>query len=376
MRDFLRLRPVSYGMKTILIAGAVMFGIIVLAIVVLPFIFGVTFSAPSTAGKADTQGVFLSEDGGATWQARNNIKDSKLKLSGLNITDFAIDSKNSGWLFMATSNSGIWKSDDGGQNWEKVVDKAGTLDPKAQVLRLVISKKNSNLWFTAVYQKNRGAVLKSEDGGETFKEVYFVPVERFGVFNLAYDDAAGIVTIVNGQGGLLESRDLGKSWRVVKWFTDGLTGIVADPVASSIYYILTAKGKIFKTADRGASFTDLSSNFSSFDKSWKNQNLTIDPLSGTLYLGSDYGIIRSKNGGFSWESVPVIIPPEALPVLSIAVNSNDSRAFFVTAQSQIYRTADGGVNWSIVPSPISGRRITKFVIDKNDANRIYLIGNK
>ncbi|MBI5787074.1 MAG: hypothetical protein HY446_00790 [Candidatus Niyogibacteria bacterium] len=362
-------------MKTIVVAGLVIFLIIVLAIVILPFFLGVTFSRPAGAGQAEDQGLFVSEDGASTWQARNDVKDSKSKLSGLVINDFVIDPQNHDRLYIGTGNSGVWKSFDKGQSWEKVVDKAGVLDPKAQVLRLRIAKTNPQLWFLAVYQKNRGAVLKSEDGGETFKEVYFVSVERFGVFDLSYNDATGEVTVVNGQGGLLQSRDKGRSWRVVKWFSDGLVGLVVDPRAASTFYVLTSKGKIFKTTDSGASFVDLSSGFASFDRSYKNQNLTIDPLSGTLYLGSDYGLIRSFNGGLSWERVPVIIPPEALPVLSVAVHPNDSRIFFASAQSQIYKTVDGGTNWSIVLSPTT-QRVTKLVIEKSNPNRIYLISNR
>ncbi|MFY9461996.1 MAG: hypothetical protein WAP51_02225, partial [Candidatus Sungiibacteriota bacterium] len=246
-------------MKTIIIAGLVFFVIIVFSIVILPFFLGVAFSRPSGAGQAETQGLFVSEDGASTWQARNDVKDSKSKLSGLVITDFAIDPQNRDRLYIGTGNSGVWKSVDKGESWEKVIDKAGALDPKAQVLRLQVSKSDPRLWFLAVYQKNRGAVLKSEDGGETFREMYFVSVERFGVFDLSYDDATGSVIIVNGQGGLLESRDKGRSWRAVKWFSDGLTGLVVDPRAASTFYVLTSKGKIFKTTDRGASFVDLSS---------------------------------------------------------------------------------------------------------------------
>ena len=362
-------------MKIIIVSGLVLFVVIVLVIVILPFFLGVTFSRPVSGGQAENQGLFVSEDGGSTWQARNDIKDSGAKLSGFVITDFVSDPQNRDRLYIGTGNSGIWKSADKGQSWEKVVDKAGILDPRAQILRLQISKSDPRLWFLAVYQKNRGAVLKSEDDGETFREAYFVPVERFGVFDLFYDDATGSVIVVNGQGGLLESRDKGKSWRVVKWFSDGLVGLVVDPRTASTFYVLTSKGKIFKTTNRGAGFVDLSSGFVSFDKSYKNQNLIIDPLSGILYLGSDYGLIRSRDAGISWERVPVIIPPEALPVLNIAVHPNDSRIFFVSAQAQIYKTVDGGISGAIVISPTT-RRITKLVIEKSDPNRFYLISNR
>lgn len=360
-------------MKTIIIAGFVFFLIIVVVIVILPFLLGFSFDRPQS--KASDQGLFVSQDGGATWQPRNGIKDSRQKLSGLVITDFVIDPVNSNRLYIGTSNSGLWKSINGGEFWEKVVDKDGVLDPRAEILRFSISRKNSKLWFVAVYQENRGSLLRSEDGGESFREVYFVPVEKFGLFDVWYDDIYGSIFIVTGQGGFLESRDLGKSWRVLKWFNDGLIGLVPDPRQSSILYALTSRGRVYKTSDRGTSWIDLSSSFDLFDKSHRNQNLTVDSISGILYLGSDYGLLRSLDGGNSWQRVPVIIPPEALPVLSVAVHPRDPRTFYISAKFQIYKTADNGTTWSIISSPTT-RRVTKLAIDKVNPTTIYLISNR
>ncbi len=360
-------------MKPIIIGGLVVFIIIVLLVVVIPFIFGVEFRGPDAGPQL--HGFFVSSDGGVSWESRNDIKDSRSKLSGLTITDFVIHPKERGHFFVGTTNSGIWRSKDEGKSWKKIIDKAGILKSGAEILRIAVSESNPKIWYVAAYQQNRGSLLKSDDGGESFREVYFVPVERFGVFDVWIDEPGRSVFVVTGQGGFLESKDGGKSWRVVRWFQDGIVRLIPDPRSFSTLYLLASKGKMFKTADRGSTWTDLTSHFNSFDRSSRNQNLVTDSLSGALFLSSDYGLIRSLDGGFSWDRVPVIIPPEALPVLTTAVHPFDSRTFFISAQSQIYKTEDGGITWSIIPSP-TNRRITKLVIDQKNPKMIYLVSSR
>ena len=359
-------------MKTIIISGLVVFIVIVVAVVLVPFFFGFEFATIGSGASAG-RGVFVSQDGGLTWKTRNIVKDSRSTLAGLSISDFVIDLKEGNRLYVGTKSAGIWKSENSGLDWQKVIDASGALDPAADILKVAISKSRPELWYVAAYQKRRGVLLKSEDGGRSFREVYFVPVERFGVFDVWIDDAAGIVYIATGQGGFLESADGGKSWRVLKWFTDGLVRLAVEE-RSRAFYVLTSRGRMYKSQDRGRNWTELTQNFNSFDRSSRNQNLVIDQRAGILYLASDYGLIRSYDGGASWLAVPIIIPPEALPVLSVAIHPVDSNTFFISAQSQMYKTADGGTRWSIISLPPL-RRVTKMVIDERDPAVMYLVSN-
>ncbi|MBI2640066.1 MAG: hypothetical protein HYW90_04240 [Candidatus Sungbacteria bacterium] len=359
-------------MKTIIVFGFVAFVVIVVLVVLLPFFFGVELAGVGEQSRSG-RGVFSSHDAGLAWEQRNSIRNSRSTLAGLTVTDLVIDPRDSARLYIGTGDSGIWKSEDSGKEWEKVVDEAGVLDSAAKVLRIAISKRHEGLWYVAAYQKNRGVLLKSEDGGRNFREVYFVPVERFGVFDVWIDDAAETVFVATGQGGVLESGDGGKSWRVMKWFADGLVRLTVDERTRN-FYVLTSRGRMYKSSDRGQNWTELTQNFNSFNGSSRNQNLVIDQRAGILYLASDYGLIRSYDGGLSWVRVPIIIPPEALPVLSVVISPADSRVFYISAQAQLYKTVDAGLTWSAVAIP-SVRRVTKIVVDERDPAVMYLVSN-
>lgn len=359
-------------MKTIIVSGFVVFVVIVVLVVLLPFFFGVELAGMGGQPRAGI-GVFASRDGGLAWEQQNSIKDSRLTLSSFVITDFVMDPRDSSHLYVGTADSGIWESEDSGKEWRRVMDEVGVLDSGAKILKIAISKRYEGLWYVAAYQKNRGVLLKTEDGGRNFREVYFVSVERFGVFDVWIDDVAGTVSIVTGQGGFLESGDGGKSWRVMKWFTDGIVRLAVDERMRN-FYVLTSRGRMYKSVNRGRDWIELTQNFSSFNGGLRNQSLVIDQRAGILYLASDYGLIRSYDGGVSWVRVPIIIPPEALPVLSVTISPASSGVFYISAQSQLYKTVDAGLTWSAVAIP-SVRKVTKVVVDERDPAIIYFVSN-
>lgn len=360
-------------MKTFVIAGLIFFGVIVLFLIIVPFFIGGGFNLNFGGGAAGPQGFFISYDAGQTWQARNAIPNSKTTIADLSIIETVRHPADPLTFFIGTRSAGIWKTADQGVQWAPLRDATGGLDAEAGVSRISIAKTNPNIWFAAAYQKNRGVVLKSENGGQTFQEVYFVPEGGTGVTDLWYDDISGIVYVLTGQGGFLESRDLGKSWRVIRWLGEGVTRVIPDSRSRTTFYLMTAKGRLYRSANRGADWTDLTANFSKFSGSAKNQHLVIDPLTNTLYLGSQYGLIRSRDRGDTWDGVPLIIPPEALPVTSIALHPADPKIFFVSAQALIYKTIDGGTTWISIPSP-TGRSITALSLDPQTPTTMYAWG--
>lgn len=362
-------------MKFIIVSGIAFFVLMVFAIVFLPFLFGAGGEMISASGKGG--GLFFSEDGGNSWKTLDGIIGKRAGVASLVVSQFVIDPGDATHLYLGTKGAGLWRSSDRGVYWEAIQDALGTLDPHAEIYRLLISKTNPRTWFVAVYQKRRGSLLKSEDGGVTFREVYFVPLERFGVFDVWQDETSGNVYLATGQGGFFESKDGGVSWRIAQWFPEGILRIIPHPRIPGTLYVLDRRGGLFSTKNFGENWLNISRVLSSFDGADRNQNLAIDPRAGVLYLGSNYGLIRSSDGGLSWKQVPIIIPPEALPVLSITFHPTEPQTFFISAHSLIYKTSDGGASWSNIASPVESKeRVTAVLFDPHDALRMYAVKNQ
>ena len=363
--------------KTTIIVLVAAFALFVFLIVVLPLLFGVR-SGPSKPDDEEKpaevmpdQGVFRSDDSGRTWQAKFRVKDSGESIAAFKVNWLIADPLDAARLYLPTDGHGLWVSTDRGEHWEAVMDQAGVLEPEANVVALAINPANRQAWYAAVFQKNRGRVLRTFDGGKTWREIYFTPLERFGVFDLHYDPVRGILTIVTGQGGVLESEDKGDTWRVLRWFADGLVRLLVNPANPGVRFVTTPGGSIFRTENYGETWVDATPALREFSGSAQNQRWLMDRR-GVIYLGSNRGLLASYDQASAFEAPPLIIPPEALPVLAIAVDFQDTSRLIVAAGSQLYQSGDGGATWAILPS-LSTKRITNLLIDRERPKTIYAV---
>lgn len=366
--------------KILLIGLVVVLGLLL----VLPFVlsmtgfpsFGLGFGSvgggpSSTAG----EGLLRSNDGGENWENAAISKTRRVAFPA-RIFDLTFHPQDPNVIFIGSKSAGFWKSVDAGKSWEKVADRRQILNPMADVYKIAISRSSPKIMYLALYQNNRGRVLKSEDGGESFREVYFVTADRFGVFDLYVNPGnADQVVIVTGQGGVLETRNGGRTWRVVKWFGEPLVKLLVNPVFSGEMFVLTERGNLFKTFDGGENWADLNEQSQSQGRpiAYSQPQVSFDPWAGlfqrsaiealvadpsiftTLYLGSGEGILRSTNGGFTWARLNILIPPEALPVRTVVVHPRFSNTIFAGAASQLHRSDDGGVNWRVKFLPTRGK---------------------
>lgn len=363
--------------KTTLIIFSVIFSLGIIFIVILPFILGQGPVSPGSQAKDEKisaaldQGVFRSDDGGKTWEQKSWIEGRSGSISAFRVNQLVADPADAATLYLLTDGNGLWISKSRGDLWAQVEDEAGILERRANVLAIAVNPVNRQEWHVAVFQKNRGRLLVTADGGKTFREIYATPLERFGVFDVYYDRGRKTVSIVTGQGGLLETANGGKTWRIVRWFADGLIRLMVNPVNPASRLAVTPKGKIFRTSDYGQSWTDVTRALGSFSGANSNQRWFMGG-SGTLYMGSKYGVLRSYDNGSTFSALELIIPPEALPVLSVAANSRDDSRLLVSAGNQLYSSSDGGWSWAILAPP-SAKRATHLLFDAEKPETIYAV---
>lgn len=359
--------------RTTIIIFGVLFAIGVTAIVILPFVLGGGPEEPDevTPGEAVRRGVFRSDDGGRTWEAKVFIEGSADSIAGFQVNRLIQDPVDPATLYLLTDGNGLWVSRSRGDLWAPVNDQSGVLDLQSNVLAMAVNPAKRTEWFVAVYQAKRGRVLATDDDGRTFREIYFTPVERFGVFDIHYDAGRGAVIIATGQGGLLESTDRGRAWRVVRFFADGLVRLVISPASPSLWFAVGSGGNLYRSEDRGVSWADVSDGFEEFSGAESDQSWVSDAR-GVLYLGSRHGLLASADRGETFTRLPLIVPPDALPILAVAPDPRSPSHLAVSAQNQIYATEDGGERWMILTAPGEGR-ITRLLIDAERANTLYAV---
>ncbi|MDP3772231.1 MAG: hypothetical protein Q8Q94_02560 [bacterium] len=333
----------------------------------------------STSGqpKVGSEPLLRSRDGGVSWEGVSRT-DATGTTFPTRLTTLVYNPRRSEVLYLGTRGAGLWKSEKNGDSWTLVYDEAGVLKPTADVFRVAMSAASSSIVYAAIFQDKRGRVVRSDDEGRHFREVYFVSADNLNVSDLWVNPAsADHVRITTGQGGMLESEDGGATWRVVRWFDDPLVALAIEPSVSGSYFVVTDKGTIFRTRDAGVSFTNLEDGLAQIDAGGKGEpvqpgflnpfsitNLRVRTISaflkdpsivGRLYLGLSDGLFRSDDGGGSWARIKVLIPPTILPIDAVAVNPTDANTLYVGAGTQLYKSTDGGIAWNASTFPTTLR---------------------
>ncbi len=168
-------------------------------------------------------GVWKTEDAGDSW---TNLTPD---LPNLATSTIAVSPHNPNIIYVGTgegfdglmiNGSGIWKSEDKGQNWTVLSPTAGN-KKFGNVLRIIVNPNNENeLVVSTVTSKldytngEQSFIFKSTDGGLTWDEKHvtqYAPIQQIvftpGNFNVQYATVNSV--------GILKSTDAGDTWTQV-----------------------------------------------------------------------------------------------------------------------------------------------------------------
>lgn len=388
--------------KALLIGLVIIIGVVILIPFFLRFATLPSGGGLLSGGSQEGSGreIMISIDEGENWQEASRAEVKKERFPS-RIQSLFFHPKESETVYLGSESAGLWKSTNGGKGWRRVADKNNFLKTNSTIYKLAISRSNPKVMYAAVYQDNRGIVLRSEDGGESFQEIYFINILRTPVFDVSVDPInPDKVLIATGQGGILETQNGGRTWKVKKWFGYPVQRLMGSTSSSFEAYLVTGQNQFLKTFDGGEEWEDFTENIR---KAWINtqtttgqepgnvfalpdylrpvgsnlqlalRTLTTDPnIFSVLYLGLPNTLLRSYNGGVSWSGVATPIPPRESPITSVAISSRGSNIIFVGTGNQIYKSVDNGVNWKIINLPTK-RKVRNIYINPLRPNDIFAV---
>jgi photosystem II stability/assembly factor-like uncharacterized protein len=125
------------------------------------------------------RGVYKSRDGGLTW---NKILFANENAGAV---DLIMDPNNPRILYASTWNvrrtpyslssggegSALWKSTDSGASWKEISNNKGFPSDTLGIIGVTVSPVNGDRVWAIVENKEKGGVYRSEDGGETWKQI-------------------------------------------------------------------------------------------------------------------------------------------------------------------------------------------------------------
>jgi photosystem II stability/assembly factor-like uncharacterized protein len=157
-------------------------------------------------------------------------------------------------------------------------------------------------------------------------------------------------------------------WQVTTSWSPGLgriTSVAVHPSDTTIIYVSSPGGGIWKSSNSGKSWKPLIDNINS---AWMDvYNLCIDPNNqNTIYAALQIGgIIKSVDAGNSWSTTgngPIVSK-------KVVVHPKNSKIVFATANTGIWRSTNEGVSWTKVSSSNYGFEDIEF--NPTNPNKMY-----
>ncbi|MGC8487125.1 MAG: glycosyl hydrolase [Clostridia bacterium] len=257
-------------------------------------------------------GVWRSPDGGLTWEHRGladtqHIARVRVHPRNPDVVYVAAF----GHAYGPNEDRGVFRSDDGGRHWERILyrnDHVGAID-------LVMDPERPNLLYAALWDAHRtpwslesggpgSGIFRSTDGGSQWEELTGrpgLPVGLQGRIGLAVAAGTGRVWAIveAADGGLFRSDDGGEHWGLM---TDNpdlkqrpfyYMHLFSHPTDPDTVYCLNLGA--WRSRDGGRTFEGLPTPHGD------NHDLWIDPHNPDRMIeGNDGGASVSFNGGRTW----------------------------------------------------------------------------
>jgi photosystem II stability/assembly factor-like uncharacterized protein len=322
-------------------------------------------------------GVWKSADGGVTYKP---MFDKHIQSIGA----VAIDPKNPDktvWVGTGecwTRNSvtvgdGIYKSDDGGENWTNM-----GLAKSERISAVKIDPTNSDIVYAGVMgalwgpSTDRG-VYKTTDGGKTWNNIFSIN-ENTGCSELVIDPKNPNILYAAfwefrrtaysfNSGGensaLYKSTDAGKTWnKIHNGFPTGKIGRIAVAVAPSnpnlLYAVIESdkaetKG-LYRSEDAGANWKRTNGDFELTVRPFYFSRIVIDPKNPEIVCKAGLQGSMSRDGGKTFRTIGSVHGD----VHDFWFDINNSNQITVCTDGGVYRSWDGANTFDMVKNlPLS-----------------------
>ncbi len=260
-------------------------------------------------------GIWKSYDAGETWKfigLEGSEHISRIRIHPTNPDLLYVAAI--GNLWKPNETRGVFRSKDGGQNWEKILyesDKAGAGD-------LILDPNNPRIIYAATWEMKRNGyrmdsggpdsnLYKSTDGGDSWAKISEhegLPKGPWGIVGITVSpmDSNRVWALIEAEdGGMFRSDDAGKTWEKINenralrqraWY---YTRIYADTQNVDKIYVMNVSYGV--STDGGKTFTLKNAPHGDHHDLW------IDPKnSNRMVIADDGGAQVSNDGGNNWST--------------------------------------------------------------------------
>src|SRR3984957_4628309 len=239
---------------------------------------------------------------------------------------FAADPTDSRHIYLGTTNSWVYQTEDAGASWPRLAKLAKSDD-------LILDN-------VVVDQSDPKTLL------------------------------VGAWIVDHPGGGLFISHDAGKTWTTVEAMKDqSIRALTQAPSNPKILIAGTLKG-VYRSEDGGVQWNQISPP-GSMDIQ-EVESIAIDPKDPhTVYAGTWHLPWKTTDGGANWHNIKQGLIDDS-DVFSIIIDPTEPSVVYTSACSGIYRSDSGGELYDKIQGiPMTARRTRVLMLDPTNRNTVY-----
>ena len=261
---------------------------------------------------------------------------------------------------------GLYKSTDGGRNWNRV-----GLENSEHISKIVLHPTDGNIVYVSVPGKlwsdspDRG-LYKSTDGGKTWEKILYTD-EKTGCADIIMDPRNPDVLLASmwqfrrtpysftsgGPGSALyKSTDGGKTWRkITNGLPSGEFGRIALALAPSapdnvLAIVESEKTSLLISADGGESWKYQSANPNVTARPFYFSTLVVDPKDHKRVYRPAFSLSISNDGGYSFSDASNDGGWVHSDHHALWINPNATNQMYLGTDGGVYMSLDQGITWS------------------------------
>lgn len=306
---------------------------------------------PDIAYASGSREFYRSSDGGQTWRAYLNRNGQSWGPAGI-LTgfpiDFQVDPRDSLRLFVNNYGGGNFLTTDGGASWAL----ASTGYTGAEVRDVAVSRQNP----AVIYANTKSGPFKSTDGGQSWAGIN--PVELRSVSEGARvavdpEDHNHVLMSSAHQGLTYESLDGGSTWRLVTDYDEELRGL--------------SPANRFQQGMQVFAFAP----------SWRLKVYGGFGYQGCVLLleacdtPTIVGVLTSEDGGSTWvRRTGTGFDTMTVPAIAVHPRDRDT-AWAGTMGRGVFKTTDGGSRWTAASTGLADLNVESLASDPTRPEILY-----
>jgi photosystem II stability/assembly factor-like uncharacterized protein len=262
---------------------------------------------------------------------------------------FAADPKNPRHLYLGTTSSWLYQSQDGGATWQRLAKLSKKDDLVLDNILVDESDPKTLLVGTWVFDRPDGTLFISHDAGTSWETVK--DMEGQSIRALAQAPSNPKILIAGTLKGVFRSEDSGQHWSQASpagsMELHEVESIAIDPVDPKTIYAGTWHLP-WKTTDGGVSWHNIKQGLIDDSDVF---SIIIDPKQPTtVYTSACSGIYKSDNGGELYHKIQGI-PATARRTRVLMQDPVNRNVVYAGTTEGLYQTSSSGANWARLTGP-------------------------